>query len=109
LRASKSFAIALRLRILSKSVCEPIDKLASQSQLNELRQLECDTSDDRCTERWIKGLRPGDFMKCFVKLSWVDKVKSQTACATWIDDVTRWMTRMSEADKCHTLLPEAVS
>lgn len=83
---------------------EPLDKMATRHQKKELRQLECDSKDDDCTNRLIKGLRPGDLMKVFEKLSWVNKVKTQPVCA----DLERWMTRMSEADRCHTLISDSV-
>lgn len=87
---------------------EPLDKMATRHQKKELRQLECDTNDDSCTDRMIKGLRPGDFMKVFEKLSWVVKVKGQPECAKFLEELDRWMTRMSEADRCQTLIPESV-
>ena len=84
------------------------DKTASRHQLNELRQFECDENDAACTDRLTKGLRPGDFMKTFVKLSWVDKIQSRPDCAAFLTDLSRWMDRMSNADKSQTLVPEAV-
>jgi hypothetical protein len=87
---------------------ELLDKMATRHQKKELRQLECDTNHDNCTDRLIKGVRPGDFMKTFEKLSWVNKVKTQHECATFLADLERWMTRMSEADRCQTFTPDSV-
>ena len=87
---------------------EPLDKMATRYQKKELRQLESDSRDDDCTNRLVRGVRPGEFCKVFEKLSWVNKVKTQPDCASFLADLERWMTRMSEADRCQTLIPDSV-
>ena len=86
----------------------PLDKIASETQQLELKQLACDTNDEACTIKLLGGLRPGDFMACFEKLSWVKKVQAQPDCAAFLTSLGKWMSRMAEADRCQTLLPESV-